>query len=303
MKKLFFTRNSAILALGVFALPGFASAGSDGIKVINNFNYGTNVTMGQPQTMLVARPAYVQPMVQPAAVVPVAVAPNVVQPSVLRQVPVNDWYAALKFEYTLASFTSRHYTDGVFCVVEPGMEWTCKDDFNFKPMIGFAASVGKWYDPDWRFELEGGYTGHYADSSDDVEFAISAPYLTFNALYNFGGAYNKDGGFYVGPGVGMAFPETEISGGGTEVFFLHNGRTKQVISPMLALLLGYQFPISDSFAFDIGYKLSTFSGTSHSRDFQIWDGINPATIETHTFTNKTGWLLNNAFSLGIRYYF
>ncbi|MCL1891669.1 MAG: porin family protein [Alphaproteobacteria bacterium] len=336
MKIKFFTA----LSLGIFALSGAAFSanigdvyGNDQVDrpvrsstdtmVINNFSYGppkpraTNVVITQPATVsqpttanqpitmssqptMVAQPAYVQREVYQEQIVPVAVAQNDVRPSVMYRYeePVSrEWYAALKYVHTLASFTSKHYTDGVFCV---GGEY-CTDEFNFKPMLGFAASAGMNYDAEWRFELEGGYTGEYSTNADDVSFAISAPYLAVNALYNFSGATRSS--LYFGPGLGIAFPTTEIHAGGTEIFFLNNthGNSKErVASPMLALMAGYQWRIDERFALDLGYKLYTFSGTKQSLDFQLTP---PAPADIHTFTNKTSWLINNAISLGLRYYF
>jgi hypothetical protein len=283
---------------GAFALDASAAGrvvhSGDGIKVINNFNYG------QPQAW-VARPAYVQRAVSPEYVVPVAVDAQEVQPSVIYSQPqapwYRDWYAALKYVHTLTSFTSKHYTDGVYCV---GGQY-CEDKYSFETMMGFSASVGKSYGDNWRFELEGGYTGEYSDSVDDVEFSISAPYMGFNALYNFSGATND--GFYLGAGLGAAWTKTGVSAGGTEVFFLHNGETKREFSPMIALSAGYQMLLTDRLAFDIAYKLWTFGGTDHDRDFQTCILCDGSDDETHTFTNKTGWLINNSLSLGLRWYF
>jgi opacity protein-like surface antigen len=302
---------------------------ADGVKVINNFNYGTNVRLVQPaqnvRPVQAAQPRYVARPVMyteyPAQVeAPVAIAAkNVrqvvagdvqpiivedVQPVVVRRESAaqfesadrhfyQDWYAGLKYVHTFANFTSKHYTNGVYCV---GGQF-CKDEYSFVSMMGLAASVGKWYDEDWRIELEGGWTGEYSDSADGIEFAFSAPYLTFSALYNFSGP--NTGGFYAGPGAGIAFPTSRITG----PVFLTGSETKRQFSPMLALQLGYQYPFSDRFALDIGYKLSTFGGTDHTRQFELWDPNTGQSLGIHDFTNKTGWFINNSLSIGLRYYF
>ena len=282
----------------------------EGVKVINNFNYGAApirpavqaapVYVAQPQPVLVAQPVPMYTQVPPAYAVPVAVEKDEVRPAVIKRVvpePERDWYAAVKYVHTLATFTSKHYTDGIYCV---GGAW-CVDKFNMVPMFGFSLSAGTVYSDDWRFELEAGYTGQYSDSDEDVRFGISAPYMTINALYNFGGA--KNSGFYFGPGLGFAFSTTEVTGGNTIVHFLHNDSRKTEFSPMFAALAGFQWKFSEQFALDLGYKFYTFSGTEHSRDFQLWIPGSPPTIENHKFTNKTSWLMNNAFSIGLRYYF
>jgi opacity protein-like surface antigen len=163
--------------------------------------------------------------------------------------------------------------------------------------MGFAVSAGWHYDSDWRFEFEGGYTGKYSNQADDVAFAMWAPYLTFNALYNT--PEKTWGSFYVGPGLGIAFPTTKVSAGDMNVHFLEGEEVKREFSPILALLAGYQYSFTERFVLDLGYKLSTFSGTDHSRDFQLTG----TPVQIHTFTNKTGWVLDNAFSIGVRYYF
>jgi opacity protein-like surface antigen len=300
MKSRVFICLFAAFATGIFTCVSGAAVHKNGIKVINNFNYG-GAPIRSGKTILVASPAYVQHNVSPEYVVPVAVADDDIRPSVLRHEFVKTpwWYAAVKYVHTLSSFTSKHYTDGIYCV---GGQY-CEDKFSFEPMMGFAVSAGKWAGDLWRFELEGGYTGEYSDSADDVEFRISAPYLSINALYNFGGAGNETGGFYIGPGLGVAWTQTGVSAGGTGVFFFAGGETKREISPMLSLNAGYQLPISERIALDIGYRLWAFGGTDHSRDYQSWMNGDPSTIETHTFTNKTGWLINNSLSLGLRWYF
>ncbi|MCL2748716.1 MAG: porin family protein [Alphaproteobacteria bacterium] len=298
------------LGVGMFSLPiAHVSAANtvtktysgEGVKVINNFNLAAEpirpaAVYAAPTPVYVAQPVPMYTQAPPPYAVPVAIDQDEVRPAVIRRVeePERDWYAAIKYVHTLATFTSTHHTDGVYCV---GGKY-CVDHFNLVPMMGFALSAGTVYGDDWRFELEAGYTGQYSDSDEDVRFGISAPYLTFNALYNFGGA--KNSGFYFGPGIGFAFPTTEITAGDTLVHFLHKDSRRTVFSPMLAALAGFQWKFTEQFALDIGYKFYTFSGTEHSRDFQIT--LTPPTT-SHKFTNKTGWLVNNAFSIGLRYYF
>jgi opacity protein-like surface antigen len=321
MKSKFLIRLSCAACAGgsVLQLLAFPAGAASGVDVKNNFNYGTvtSVRYSRPkpqprqvqpsvlvqpvmvtQPSVIAQPVYPQQEYRSDAIVPVAYDNEDVRSSVLVRKPEktqgkHNWYAALKYVQTFSSFSSKHYTDGNYCV---GGVW-CKDKFAFKPMMGLSVSAGKWYE-DWRLELEGGYTGQYSDSADDVKFGISAMYLTLNSLYNFSG---KDSdGFYAGPGVGVAFPETEITSGGVDVHFLNDGAKKREVSPTVSLMLGYQWNIGDSFAVDLGYKIWTFSGTKHSRDFQIDQA---GVITNHTFMNKTSWLINNSFSFGVRYYF
>ncbi len=281
MKKSIFTCVSLGILTWVPAVYG-AHVSNDGLKVVNNFNYSGGYVR---PAVVISAPVYVQ---NPA---PVDAVPPAMYPRDYYKRPFQrDWYGALKYVHTFASFKSKHYLDGVYC---PGGQY-CVDKYSFESMMGFTASVGRWYTKHWRIELEGGYTGEHSDAADDIEFAISAPYLTFNALYNT--PEQRWGGFYVGPGLGIAFPMTRITGPST---FLTGQETKRQFSPIAALHFGYQLPLGDRFALDIGYKFSTFMGTNHTR--QVEDAYDPST--TYDFTRKTGWVMNNSVSIGLRYYF
>lgn len=302
MKKLIFTAVS----LGICTwLPGaFGAVGSDnGLKVANNFNY--KVAYSRPP-VLIAAPMYV-PNLPPSQVEETICCKAKPSPAIRQRAyntrPLaNDWYAAIKYVHTMTSFTSDYNWNGLTPVSLTSFDENWSDKFSTETMMGFAVSVGKNYNADWRVELEGGYTGEYSDSADGVKFAISAPYLTFNALYNFAG--NNQTGFYIGPGLGMAFPMTEISSEGPGAdWFLHGDVTKREFSPMFAAVAGFQWFIEENLALDIGYKFYTFSGTKHERDLNFWDGIDPDTAQVTTFTADTGWLTNHGISIGLRYYF
>lgn len=300
MKKLIFTAVS----LGICTwLPGaFGAVGSDnGLKVVNNFNY--KVAYSRPP-VLISAPMYV-PSIQPQVEETTgdkARKPSVIRPKVYYPgTSVHDWYAALKYVHTLTSFTSDYNWNGLTPVSLTPFDENWSDKISTETMMGFAVSVGKNYNADWRVELEGGYTGEYSDSADGVKFAISAPYLTFNALYNFAG--NNNTGFYIGPGLGMAFPMTEISSEGPGAdWFLHGDTTRREFSPMFAAVAGFQWFIEENLALDIGYKFYTFSGTKHERDLNFWYS-DPDTAQVTTFTADTGWLTNHGISIGLRYYF
>ncbi len=301
MKKLIFTA----LSLGICTwLPGaFGAVGSgNGLKVVNNFDY--KVAYSRPP-VLISAPMYV-PSLPPSQVEETTC--NKAQPAPVRQKFyyndsfARDWYAAIKYVHTLTSFTSDYNWTGLTPVSLTPFNNNWSDKFSMENMMGFAVSAGKNYNAEWRFELEGGYTGEHSDSADGIKFAISAPYLTFNVLYNFAG--NNQTGFYIGPGLGFAFPMTEISSEGPGAFwFLHGDATKREFSPMFAAIAGFQWFIEENLALDIGYKFYTFSGTKHERDLSFWDGVDPDTAQVTIFTADTGWLMNHGISIGLRYYF
>ena len=328
-------KKTLLIALGVgmFSLPVAQESAAntvttnrsgEGVKVINNFNYGAApirpvvqaqpVYVAQPQPVLVAQPVPMYTQTPPPHTVQVAVSNDEVRPAVLKRAepePEREWYVALKYVHTLASWkTSNHWVgeswdNGVDPVVPVNESWT--DKYSMKSMMGFAASVGMTYDNDWRLEVEGGYTGQYSEAADGIKYAVSAPYLSLNALYNFNG--NKRSGFYIGPGLGIAFPQTELTSYDNNtlmpgaIWFLHGGETARSFSVMPAGMFGFQWMLEERLALDIGYKFYALKGPKHKRQFYWWDNTDPSTAVAQDLTIDTGWMTNHAISLGLRYYF
>lgn len=198
------------------------------------------------------------------------------------------WYAGANIFYNLAKFESKHLTNGVYDSSDP----YSKDDFSVG-QLGGAISFGQKFNKNWRLEAEAGYFSKYDEQEEGADFGISAPYLIANVMYDMD---LKDwGGFYFGAGIGAAFVTTSL-----ESWRLFSGDKKKTsVSPMGALMIGYQYPINEKFFLDVRYRLSGFNGTEHTQQWMANDGND--TI--YDFTNDTGFILNNALSVGVRYEF
>lgn len=200
-----------------------------------------------------------------------------------------DFYAAIKYLYTFANFSNKHYSDDKYCVGS-----SCKDTYSFVSMSGFSASLGAWISEKWRLEVTGGMTGKYRDIADGYEYDLSAKFLELGALYNT--TPKRWGGFYVGPVAGVAWVETFMDGAA----FLDSDASAKTLSFTGGLNAGYQFLLNDNLVLDIGYKLWFMDAGDHSRKLQITDTGGTYDVK---FTNKTGWVMNNSLSIGIRYNF
>ena len=59
-------------------------------------------------------------------------------------------------------------------------------------------------------------------------------------------------------------------------------------------MLGWSHKLDENLVMDLRYRLAGFSGTEHTRVFEM-DGV--------AFTNDIGFVLDNSFSIGVRYEF
>lgn len=260
MNKVF--NNKSIIAITTMIVFGTFGAASASRQTLVRTNYGYKTNYGQQEE-------YVYP----------------VNPFAIR-----DWYFGAKFNATFANFTNEYSTES-----NPGFGG---DKYSFSPMIGGSLVFGHRTLNNWRIEGEVGHTGIFSDEEKDVvvsggtadiTFSISAPYLSMNAIYD--GSTNTNGGFYIGGGLGAAMATTKIE----SIIFLGSNETVTKVSPYGAFMMGYSWPVDNKLTFDIGYRLSGFQGTSHSREW-----LNPG-IET--FTSDTGLVLCSSLSAGLRYNF
>lgn len=211
----------------------------------------------------------------------------IVQPQVVaRQNVYPRWYIGANLFANYANFETKHLTNGVYNSADP----YAKDKFSIWQMGG-GISLGQKFNSHWRLEGEVGWFGKYSEDENAVEFGVHAPYVIANVMYDFDiGQY---GGFYLGAGVGAAFPTTHLA----SWRFFAGDENKTSVSPMGALMLGWQYPISDKFYLDIKYRLSGYEGTEHTRRWMDTNNV------VYDFTNKMGFVLNNALSFGVRYEF
>lgn len=157
------------------------------------------------------------------------------------------------------------------------------DEYSFESVYGGNFFVGHTFEYFWRAELEAGLIGQFEDKDDGFEFKMTVPYLMANGYYDFAN------GLYVGAGLGVAMPKTELDGAA----FVSGGRSERTVSPMGALMVGWTKSLDYNLTLDLRYRLAAFGGTEHERTLD----------NGYDFKNEIGLILDNSISLGIRYEF
>lgn len=163
------------------------------------------------------------------------------------------------------------------------------DDYLFEPVFGGNIFAGYRFTPNWRSDVEFGYMTEFSDSDNDITFKLRTPYVMANAYYDF------DGGFYLGLGAGMAFPRATLDWSVFQV----GSASETKLSFAGALMAGYSYYMTDSFAVDFRYRLAGFVGPKWSRS--IIPGIMDTGLET--LETDVGFVIDNSLSLGLRYEF
>ncbi len=192
------------------------------------------------------------------------------------------WYVGGRAELSLLNWTNKYDTDW------PGAVGAFEEDkYSFEPVFGGSLFAGKRFAYFWRAELEAGYLGYFEDKDNIAEFSLSIPYMTANIYYDF---INN---LYVGAGVGVALPMTTLDGS----FFKYEKRQDIAVAPMVALMLGYSYELDDNLVLDLRYRLSGMTGITHRVDMEEYSGT------VRYFENKIDFILDNSFSIGLRYEF
>lgn len=193
------------------------------------------------------------------------------------------WYATARAELSFLNFKNKYSSDD---------KWLADEDFNsdsysFEPVFGGSIAAGLKIDYFWRAELELGYIGYFSDEDADAKFKMSLPYLMAAGYYDF------SNGLYLGAGLGAALSYYEISG----PIFNDFSKDKTTVSPMAALMVGYAYKMDDNLVLDLRYRLAGMTGAELKLGFQDTD------YQNYWFKSKTGMILDNSISLGIRYEF
>lgn len=245
---------------------------SDNIKVVNNFRLSGRPAMYGQQP--VATPEYVQ-MQRP-----------VVQRTHTCQT-CGAWYVGARANLSMLSWENEYST--TYPLVDAEHD---HDDYSFEPIFGGSFAFGYAFDTSWRLEVEAGLLGRFEDNDEGTNFTLTVPYALVNAYNDF---YN---GMYVGVGLGLAVPKTELDGelGMDGLIFEGGHRTKRQGSLMGAAMIGYAYDFDQHLTLDIRYRLAAFNGTRH--ETVLNDGT-----DTYEFRNKIGLILDNSVSVGLRYRF
>lgn len=191
------------------------------------------------------------------------------------------WYMGFRAEMNMLNWTNTYNSDWV--------GYSGSDKYSFSPSFGGSFTVGKSFSYFWRGEVEAGYTGTFTDQDQGIEFNFSTPYVLASALYDF------RNGLYLGASAGFALPKTVWNWDA----FLPGNSEKTSISPMGGLIFGISHRLDYRFILDMRYRLAGFYGTKHTRYFE--DNNTPA--NKYYFNSDMGMVLDNQFSLGLRYEF
>ena len=166
------------------------------------------------------------------------------------------------------------------------------DDYVFEPVFGGNIFAGYRFTPNWRGDVEFGYLTQFSDSDNGFTFKLSTPYVTANAYYDF------DSGFYLGAGVGMAFPRATMDW----EYFDAGDASDTKLSFTGALMAGYSYYMTESLALDFRYRLGGFVGPKWTRN--VMSGITDDNgVELKALETKVGFVIDNSLSIGLRYEF
>ncbi len=194
------------------------------------------------------------------------------------------WYVGGRAEMAFLNWENEYSLNGVSIGA---------DEYSFESVFGGNIFVGHTFKYFWRAEVEAGLIGQFSDKDQGIEFKMTVPYVIANGYYDFAN------GLYVGAGLGIALPKTELNND----FLVSGDRDERGVSPMGALMFGWSHKLDDNLVVDLRYRLSGFWGHEQSRVFG--DGVTAGAndISGAELSNDIGFVLNNSISMGLRYEF
>lgn len=193
----------------------------------------------------------------------------------------DSWYLGGRLDLNVMSWENKYSSDRV---AAPGYDgdMTAGTDSYTEMLLGGNVFVGRTFNSVWRAELEAGLISQFEDVDSDYEFKITVPYLIANGYYDFAN------GFYVGAGLGVAMPKLELDGD-----FEPGDRSVYGVSFMGAAMAGWSYRLDARMSVDLRYRLAMVTGVDQERT--LTDGFK--------FKNEVGMILDNSFSVGLRYKF
>lgn len=165
------------------------------------------------------------------------------------------------------------------------------DDYSFESMFGGTVAIGKQFESGMRADVEVGISAEFSDSDEIAKYSLSAPYVMANVYYDF------DSGIFLGAGLGLAKPEVKLDG----ELFENKEYSKTDLSIKVGAAVGYSAHVADNAYIDFKYRLSGFRGPDLTNAF-MWDQY-VGTDELYSLNVKTGIVIENALSVGVRFYF
>lgn len=167
------------------------------------------------------------------------------------------------------------------------------DDYIFEPVFGGGIFAGRHFGPAWRGDVEFGYLTQFSDSDNGFTFKLSTPYLMANAYYDF------LGGFYLGTGVGFAFPKATLDW----EWFVANSATETRLSFIGGLSAGFARALSETMVLDIRYRVAGFYGPTWTRGVLQPEYAAATGSDLESIKTRVGFVLDNSISVGVRYEF
>ena len=145
------------------------------------------------------------------------------------------WYIGGRASLSLLNWTNKYSSDDVAADAS-----FANDEYSFEPVFGGAFFAGHTFNYFWRAEVEAGLLGQFTDKDMGYEFKMTVPYLMVNGYYDF------INGLYVGGGLGVAMPKTELD----SALFVGGERSETAISPMFGVMLGWSHKLDDNLVMD-----------------------------------------------------
>ena len=224
----------------------------------------------------------VTPVVEPVAE-PVTESAAVVLPEPRLVVPRA--YIGARVGVHMPSWKNKYSAKPDSVVIDPDAD---HDDYIFEPVFGGGIFAGRHFGESWRGDVEFGYMTEFSDSDAGFTFKLSTPYLMANAYYDF------FGGFYLGAGVGFAFPKASLDW----EWFSSNSADETRLSFIGGLSMGFARALSETMVLDVRYRIAGFYGPEWTRTAKAG---NPLGLDT--FETRVGFVLDNSISIGVRYEF
>ncbi|MBO4625691.1 MAG: hypothetical protein J5679_00230 [Alphaproteobacteria bacterium] len=192
------------------------------------------------------------------------------------------WYGSVRAAMNFLNWENKYYVEGTYMG---------NDKYSFEPVFSFDIAFGKKINYFWRAEVEAGYLSKYSDKDEGYEITLSTPYIVANGYYDF------TNGLYVGAGLGIAMPTTEL----IDEEFKSGNSPMTSVSPMGGLMFGFAHQLDDNLVLDLRYRIAGYMGHAQERQWVDDPALGP--LQNLHLKNEIGFILDNSISLGIRYEF
>ena len=107
------------------------------------------------------------------------------------------WYVGGRASLSLMNWENESSTNA------PDSE-DLKDESFTEGVFGGSLFAGHTFNYFWRAEVEAGLIGQYEEEELNTTFKLTVPYVMANGYYDFAN------GLYVGAGLGVAVPKTDL---------------------------------------------------------------------------------------------